>query len=150
MGDINNLIKNIAEKNDINLTSKRKEILRIFIESDKKHLSAEDIYFLIKKRNISIGLTTIYRTLNLLVKKNIVCKREFGDNSTKYEFAYKEKEGKHHHLICKNCGKVIETSGLLPEELEKILLKKEGFQVTNHCLKIYGYCEECRQTIEKN
>ena len=144
MGETKNLIKNIEEKKDIKLTPKREEILGIFIKNNKKHLSAEDIYLLLKNKNISIGLTTIYRTLDLFVKNKIISKRNFGDDSARYEFIYKEEERRHHHLICKNCGKVIEISGLLPDDLEDFLLKKEEFQMVNQCLKIYGYCQECR------
>ncbi|MFW5979958.1 MAG: Fur family transcriptional regulator [bacterium] len=143
MGGTKKLIKKIEEKKDMKLTPKRKKILRIFIESDKKHLSAEDIYLSLKNRKISIGLTTIYRTLDLFVKKKIITKLDLGDDTARYEFIYMEEERKHHHLICKDCGKVIETSGLLPEDLKNILLKKEGFKMVNHSLKIYGYCQEC-------
>lgn len=150
MGKTKNIIKNIEEKKDIRLTSQREEILRIFVESDKKHLSAEDIYLLLKAKNISISLTTIYRSLDLFVKNKIISQIDFGDDTARYEFIYKEEERKHHHLICKNCGKVIEISGLLPDDLENILLKEEGFQIVNHCLKIYGYCQECRNIKNSN
>ncbi|MDI3546461.1 MAG: Fur family transcriptional regulator, ferric uptake regulator [Halanaerobiales bacterium] len=136
-------IINELEKN-IRLTPQRKEIVRIFLENNQKHLSAFDIYDLIKEKDLSIGMATIYRTLDLLEEKGLIAKRDFGDDLARYEFIYKNK-GKHHHLICKNCGKIIEISNILPPDLKERLLEEEGFQCTNSRLEIYGYCEDCKK-----
>ncbi|MFW6282169.1 MAG: Fur family transcriptional regulator [bacterium] len=144
MNETKNNVKNFIENTGLKLTPKRKKVLQIFLQNKNKHLSAENIYLLIKENNNSIGMATIYRTLNLFVEKGIIIKRDFDDKSSRYEFINKEEKSKHHHLICKNCGKVIEKKGLLPDDLKETLLKKEGFKVVNHSLKIYGYCKECR------
>ena len=80
--------------------------------------------------------------MDILEKTGVIIKHDFGDGAAKYEFFMKEK-GIHHHLICKKCGKIIEISGLLSEDLDKRLLEEEGFESKDQHLKIYGYCKEC-------
>ena len=145
--DVENIINSLVEKTGMRLTSQRKLILKILIENSDQHLSANDIYLKAKEKDKSIGIATIYRNIDILDKINIIDKRNFGDDTAKYEFAWKEKE-KHHHLICYDCKKIIEISGLLPEDLSDRLLGEKDFQFTDHNLKIYGYCSTCRVSIK--
>ena len=141
--EINPIISNLMEKTDMRLTFQRKIILKILIENSDKHLSANEIYVLAKKKDNTIGMATIYRTIDMLEKKGLIIKHDFGDNAAKYELEV-EKNKNHHHLICKNCGKVIEASGLLIDNLYEQVLEEKSFQSTDYRLKIFGYCKECR------
>ena len=103
------------------LTKPRKAVLGVLNETSK-HLSAEDIYLAIHKSYTDIGFATIYRTLDLLVKMNLVNRFEFGDGKARYELIYERKEvpTHHHHLICRKCGKVIDYSDFIEEETKLI------------------------------
>jgi len=145
----------IIKKAGYRRTIARKIVLDI-LSRTKKHLSAEEIYQKIHKRYSSIGMTTIYRTLELFTKLGIVSKYEFGDGRSRYELKEKEKEKKHHHhLICLQCNKVIDYTDFMDEEvkmiekLEKAFSEKYKFEIKNHQIFFYGLCEECRKKIEK-
>lgn len=141
--DVARIISNLVKKTGMRLTSQRKTILEILIMNTDQHLSTKEIYLMAKDKDKSIGIATVYRNIDVLEKMHIVDKRNFGDDVAKYEFASREK-AEHHHLICNHCGKVIEISGLLPDDLYNRLLEEKNFQFVDHSLKIYGYCQNCR------
>lgn len=114
------------------------------------HLSAEEIYLEVHKVYPAIGLTTVYRTLDLLTKMGIVSKLDFGDGRARYELA--ERHGgkqHHHHLVCTGCGRVIDYRDFIDEEMdllnrtEKGLSKKYNFKITGHSIQFYGLCDKC-------
>lgn len=136
------------EKKGIRLTSQRQDIIRLLINDENKHLSASDIYNLLQDKDSSMGLATVYRTLDLLTKMGIVVKRDFNDEISRYELVTNRIS--HHHLICKNCGKVIEIPDLLPENITRKILQKKGFKCVDYSIKFYGYCQECREKIDNS
>jgi len=133
------------------VTVPREAILDMLSKSDK-HLSAEDIYMKVHTRYPAIGLTTIYRTLELLINMGLIFKFDFGDGRARYELV-KGPKGKvhHHHLICTNCNRIIDYTDFIDEEIklleqtEKELLKKYNFKSTNHLIQFYGLCEKCKK-----
>jgi len=133
------------------LTIPREAIIDI-LSKTSEHLSAEDIYLAVHKVYPNIGLTTVYRTLELLVQLGLVVKFDFGDGRARYELTEGPK-GRlhHHHLICANCGRIIDYTDFIDEELEllrkteKGLEKKFNFKITNHLIQFYGLCEDCQR-----
>lgn len=133
------------------LTVPREAILNVLSKTNK-HLSAEDIYLEVHKTHPAIGFTTIYRTLDLLVQMNLISQFDFGDKRARYELK-EEIQGKqhHHHLVCIDCGKIVEYSDFLNEETRLIdqaakeLSKKFDFKITNHIIQFYGLCEKCQK-----
>ena len=90
------------------ITFGREAILDVLSKANK-HLSAEDIYMKIHPSHPSIGLTTIYRTLEILANIGLVFKFDFGDGRARYELAEGfQKENHHHHLVCTECKRVID------------------------------------------
>ena len=81
------------------LTTQRQIILQTFIEAEEKHLSAEDVYILVKKNNPDIGLATIYRTLDLFTELDLVKRLDFGDGRNRYELNSDELSHFHHHRL---------------------------------------------------
>ena len=126
------------------LTPQRMEILKVFMENSDGHVSTEELYSLVKKKNADIGLATVYRTLDLLAELGILMKMDFGDGKARFELSDREVHH-HHHLICLNCGKVEEFDLDLLEAVEENIENSTGFEIVDHRLKFYGYCGECKE-----
>lgn len=132
------------------ITIPRQAILDV-LQSTQGHLSAEDIYIEVRKNYPQIGLTTVYRTLELLVRMGIVFKFDFGDGRSRYELS-EGPEGfrHHHHLVCTECGRVIDYTEYLDTEKELLdktetgLSEKYSFRITNHLIRFYGLCDRCQ------
>lgn len=129
------------------MTPQRKEILKIFVEhSDWHHMSAEDVYNILRENESEIGLATVYRALDLLSELGILVHVDFGDGCARYELNTTDpKLHHHHHLICLNCKKVIEFEEDLLDDLEETIAEESGFQIINHEVKFFGYCKDCRE-----
>jgi len=129
------------------MTPQRKEILQIFVDSEEgSHLSAEEVYELLRQKDFDFGLATVYRTLELLNELGILNKVEFGDGRTRYELSAANPQlHQHHHLICLNCKKIIEFEDDLLDDLENLISKKSDFEIVNHEVKFFGYCSDCRK-----
>lgn len=132
-------------------TMPRQTILDVLSKTEK-HLSAEDIYLTVHKVYPAIGLTTVYRTLELLVQMGLVFKFDFGDGRARYELAEGPKGTRHHHhLVCTGCNRVIDYTDFIDEEIElltqteKGLSKKFNFKITNHLIQFYGLCDKCQK-----
>lgn len=127
------------------LTPQRKSILDVVIENQGKHLSSEEIYDIVKVSCQDIGLATVYRTLTLLSELEVVSRIDLDDNCTRYELNTHQDDHQHHHLICSNCGLILEVSGDSLDELEKKIEVEYNFKITDHKLKFYGLCENCKK-----
>ncbi|MCK4377311.1 MAG: transcriptional repressor [Actinomycetia bacterium] len=129
-----------------------REIILDVLSRTKKHLSAEDIYIEVYKIYPGIGLTTIYRTLDILTNMEMVSRYDFGDGRSRYELISDKKSEHHHHLICLNCGKIIDYNDYIDEEtklfdkLEKVLSEKHNFKINYHHVGFYGLCDKCKST----
>lgn len=126
----------------LKVTQQRQKIAQIFLGSPH-HLSAEELYRQIQKTHPQVGLSTVYRTLKLLVEAGLASRREFGDGITRYEPVNK---GKHHdHLVCVRCGAIIEFENQKIEELQREVAQEHQFTVLRHKLEFYGHCQKCRR-----
>ena len=122
-------------------TRQREVILEAFLKIGG-HVSAEELYYKVSKRDSSIGLATVYRTLGLLCECGIAQQREFGEGRTRFEIVH---EYQHHdHLICTKCGKIIEFKNPNIERLQEKVAKDNDFTVYTHKLEIYGLCSGCK------
>src|SRR5207237_4447321 len=117
-------------------------ILDVFLRTEK-HLSSEDLYNLVKQEDPSIGHTTVYRTLKLLTEAGLAREVRFGDNRTHYEHNYKHQH--HDHMICTECGKIIEFYSPELEAIQDAMAAKYRFQLTEHLLRMIGICADCRR-----
>ena len=140
-------LRRLLQEKGHKMTEQRREILQIFLDNvDHHHLSAEDVYSILRSRKSEIGLATVYRSLELLGSLDILLKIEFGDGCSRYELnTTNPNSHRHHHLICLKCHKVIEFNEDKLDELEQEIANKSGFEILNHEVKFVGYCKECRQ-----
>lgn len=123
-------------------TGQRDLILEIFL-STEEHLTSEDLHSLVHKKDPSVGLTTVYRTLKLLTEAGLAREVRFGDNKTYYEHHYNHEH--HDHMICTDCGKVIEFFSPAIEDLQDQMAGNFGFKPTHHSLRLWGVCSECQE-----
>lgn len=128
---------------DYKLTPQRQVILKAFLNNRGSHLSAEDIHSMVKKENPDLGLATVYRTLDLLAELGVLQKMDFNDGKARFELKDSGAHH-HHHLICLDCGKVEEFDADLLDKLEDKINEKTGFEIINHRVKFYGYCNKCK------
>jgi Fur family transcriptional regulator, ferric uptake regulator len=137
------------------LTKPREIILEVLAKSGD-HPSIEDIYFKIHNSNPNIGLTTVYRTLELLFSLGIVDKFDFGEDRTRFELSQQySKKKHHHHLVCSVCKKIIDYSDITKEEMklceisELALSKNYNFKIETHIIQFYGICPKCQKNDRK-
>jgi len=127
-------------------TAQRDLILEVFLRTEK-HLSSEDLYQLVKQEDPTIGQTTVYRTLKLLTQAGLAREVRFGDGRTHYEHNYKHQH--HDHMICIECGEIIEFYSAELEAIQDAMAAKHGFEVKQHLLRILGVCANCRRVHKK-
>jgi Fur family ferric uptake transcriptional regulator len=132
------------QKKGLKRTSQRELILDLFLRTEE-HLSSVDLYRLVRQEDPSIGQTTVYRTLKLLTEAGLAREVRFGDGITHYEHNYKHQH--HDHMICSECGRIIEFFSAELEAIQDAMAAKHRFQVTQHLLRIIGVCAECRRAI---
>ena len=128
-------------------TSQRDLILDIFLQTED-HLTSEDLYWLVQKQDPNVGHTTVYRTLKLLAEAGLAREVRFGDGKTYYEHLYNHEH--HDHLICTDCGKIIEFFSAEIEDLQDKMAEKYGFRLTNHSLRMWGVCEDCQKRTKES
>lgn len=110
------------------------------LASSEDHLSAEEVHSRITQRYPYMDLSTVYRTLELLVDLNLAKESDLGEGKRYYELA---SQGDHHHLVCRRCGKVRHLEDNLLEPAREAAEKLYGFQVQFADLVIFGLCREC-------
>jgi len=134
------------------MTTGREALLDVLSQANE-HLSAEDIYMKIHPVYPAVGLTSIYRTLDILVNIGLIHKFDFGHGRARYELAEGPKGKRHHHhLVCTGCGRVIDYTDFIDEEVallkktEEGLSQKYNFRIDNHLIQFYGLCDACNRS----
>ena len=133
------------QKKGLKRTAQRDLILDTFLHTEE-HLSSEDLYRLVKQHDPTIGQTTVYRTLKLLTEAGLAREVRFGDGIAHYEHNYKHQH--HDHMICSECGRIIEFFSAELEALQDAMAAKHNFEITQHLLRIIGVCAECRRAMK--
>jgi Fur family ferric uptake transcriptional regulator len=125
----------------LRLTPQRSLILETFLKNEG-HLTTEEFYGLVKKRDSRVGYTTVYRTLKLLSESGIAREVDFGDGFLRYEHEFGHDH--HDHLICERCKRSVEVLDPDIEVLQEKLARKHGFEVSKHRMDIFGVCSDCK------
>lgn len=129
------------QKSGLRRTAQRDLIMEMFLRTEE-HLTSEDLYWLVQKDDPTVGHTTVYRTLKLLIEAGLAREVRFGDNKTYYEHHYNHDH--HDHMICTECGRVIEFFSQTIESMQDEMADKLGFRPTHHSLRMWGVCSECQ------
>lgn len=123
-------------------TEQRDTILRTFLET-RDHLSTDELFRLVKKKDPRIGYTTVYRTLKLLAECGLASEVAFHDGVARFEHQYNRRN--HHHMVCTGCGASVEFFSPEMDKLEQEIGRRYRYETTRHTFQIYGFCEDCRK-----
>ena len=116
-------------------TLPRLKILDLFENSDVRHLTAEDVYKLLLKEGMDIGLATIYRVLTQFEQAGLLIRHHFESGKAVFEL---NQGGHHDHLVCLQCGQVEEFYDAEIEKRQIAVAKERGFTIHEHSLQIYA------------
>lgn len=143
--DYKAILELLSEKG-YRLTQARKEVIRI-LTTNTQFLGAYDIHNLLKNENVHIGVTSIYRVLDLLKKLDLVRSEEFSAGGERFRLETNKDQHEHsHQLICSQCGRQEEWIGECPiTGLAEKLEQKSGYQIEEHWLRFFGLCPQCQE-----
>lgn len=136
------LFRRYLKEQNLPVTQQREVIAEVVFASDR-HLSVEEIEDTLRRGGKRIGKATIYRTLDLLVRSRLVVEHDFGEGFKRYEDRFSG-GSVNQHLICLECGKVVEFEAWEIQEVQSRVTAAHGFKPTRHKLEIYGLCKECQ------
>jgi Fur family ferric uptake transcriptional regulator len=127
--------------------TKQRQSIYDEITDKKGHFTADDICSDLNKKNINPGLSTIYRTLQLLEEKNIVKRIPISKDTAVYECCETASHG-HHHMLCRRCGKTLDIHVDMLDDIEKLIKTKYDFKVTGHTVIFTGLCSKCSSGLK--
>ncbi len=128
-------------KAGLKVTLPRMKILDILENTGSRHQSAEDVYKALLDTGEDIGLATVYRVLTQFEAAGLVTRHHFEGGHSVFEL----NEGSHHdHIVCVKCGKVDEFIDETIEKRQQDIAKGLGYELTDHCLYMYGICKKCQ------
>ncbi len=130
------------KKNGLKMTRQRELLVQTFLEADG-HLSADELFELVKQKDQKLGFATVFRTLKALTECGLARETDLSDGRTRFEKLYKRPD--HHHIVCEVCGKTIEFFSPELHELEMEIVSKYHVKPVRQRLQIFGVCEECQK-----
>lgn len=128
------------------ITPERFEVLDAALEH-QGHFGADDLFIQLKNISSKVSRATVYNTLELLAQCELISKRNFGDNITRYESNFKKQT--HDHLICVDCGKIVEFSDQRLNKFPSEISEKLGYELDSYSFNIFARCKnkkECKNT----
>jgi Fur family ferric uptake transcriptional regulator len=135
-----NRIASILRQHEYKITPQRRAVLSVIAQSHD-HLTPAGIFEKVHQKQPNVGLVTVYRTLDILAELGLICEVHAGGNCRSY--LMRRPSGHHHHLICSNCGAVVDFTDCDLSKLEKRLSKETSFEINGHLLEFTGFCRDC-------
>ncbi len=138
--------KSYLKKGKHRITPERFEVLDFALDY-KGHFAADELYIKMKNNDSNVSRATVYNSLELLAKCDLLAKRNFGRNKTFYESSYNRKN--HDHLICTSCGKIKEFSNGKISRLVDEICNELGFEPSGYSFNIFGKCKDSNSCMMK-
>ena len=136
-----NLLSSALKKEGLRHTIQRQAVWDE-IKSNDEHRDAEQIYSALRKNNLNVSRATVYRTIDVLYKNNLIRKIELGDSPSKYE--NKVNSEHHDHIICVQCGRIDEFVDDKIESQQDKIIDKLGFKMIRHIHQLFVLCKDCQ------
>ena len=140
--EVINVLKDIIKERGLKY-SKQREVIFTTILNSKEHLNADELNAIISKKypDLKIGIATIYRALSFLEEVKLISSIELNSDGKKFETNSKDH---HDHIICVKCNKIIEFVSEQIEQAQESVANKNGFELLDHTMYLYGICKECQ------
>jgi Fur family transcriptional regulator, peroxide stress response regulator len=129
----------LCRRRRLPLTVQRRDILKALLERND-HPTADQLYESLADRIPGLSRTTVYRVLGLLVEMGVVRRLHHSGTAVRFD----GRVGRHHHLICKHCDKIIDVCDAALDELPLPQPGNEGFEIDDFSIHFTGTCAECR------
>jgi Fur family ferric uptake transcriptional regulator len=142
-------IKYLKNEPTHRLTPERFEVLQAAIMY-QGHFAADDLYLLMKRKRSHVSRATVYNTLELLEKCNLLTRRNFGDKVTRYES--KTIRDNHDHLVCSNCGRIVEFNNSKLNKIISEIADENGYEFSDYSLNLFVKCKDaknCKRTSSR-
>ncbi|MEP7263985.1 MAG: transcriptional repressor [Bacteroidota bacterium] len=140
---VKKILEDYLEKNNLRKTPERFAILQVIYEMND-HFEVDGLYEVMKVNKYRISRATIYNTIEHLLACDLITRHQFGKNLALFERSYAYKQ--HDHLICNDCGKVLEFCDPRIQQIQSMMGEILNFSVTHHSLNLFG---KCRNLSEK-
>ncbi len=133
--------KVLLKENGLKFT-KQREVILYALYKKEEHFTPENLFLVLKREypELNVGIATVYRTLNMLEESHMVTSLSFGVAGKKFEFANKPH---HDHMICRQCGLIIEFYNEKIEMLQLEIAKEYEFKIFGHLMQLQGLCKTC-------
>jgi len=135
-------IADILRQHGYKLTPQRQAVLKVIVGT-QEHLTPAALYDRVRQVQPSVGLVTIYRTLDILTELGLLCRVHTEGNCQNY--LIRRPSEHHHHIICSGCGMVTDFTDCDLSELEQRLSTETGFEMEGHLLEFHGLCRNCQE-----
>jgi Fur family peroxide stress response transcriptional regulator len=122
----------------VRMTPQRHAILSYLLDS-MSHPTADEIHKALEQQYPSMSVATIYNNLKLFVEAGLVRELTYGDASSRFDADMTD----HYHMICENCGKIVDFDHPKLIEVEREAARQTGFAVSGHRMEVYGVCKDC-------
>ena len=140
------ILKSFLRENKLRFTSQRQTILEVFLDHEG-HAEVDDLFQIIREIDPTIGIATVYRTMNILVECGLARENTLSKGQKTFEKLYHQSH--HDHLICTQCDKIVEFEHPLIEQYQLEISQNHGFTLRQHKMEIYGICRDCQKKGER-
>jgi Fur family ferric uptake transcriptional regulator len=141
-GSIQERLDEFIRRKGLRRTGQRETIVKAAFSKDE-HFTAEELFERSRKLDSETSRATVYRTLSLLVEADLLREIDLGDNQTTYDPNFLEKPS-HNHLVCIDCGRVVEFEDAHLDMLNDCITRRLGFKPVRQTIKIEANCEQLR------
>lgn len=126
------------KKSGVRITPQRHAVLE-YLLTTHTHPTADEIYRALEGKFPNMSVATVYNNLRILKELGLVRELTYGDDSSRFDSGPDE----HYHIICEECGKIVDFHYPTLDEIEALAEKVSGFEISHHRMELYGVCEEC-------
>lgn len=136
---------NKLKKAGVRITPQRHAVLEYLLTSHS-HPTADEIYRALESKFPNMSVATVYNNLRILKELGLVKELTYGDDSSRFDINSEE----HYHIICEECGKIVDFHYPTLDEIESLAQKVSGFEISHHRMELYGVCSDCAEEKAKS